>query len=470
MLDSNVILRCGDLALALSEKNVILRPLLDTPLACLVQQTPTMALALRTKPLADVTFEESSQLLVDASKNSEHGELLNQLVQLGVKGVSATLSYARNTVVPEIVEISKTYEELLQERLTKVNDPYTIEQSFIPQIWQSDLAAEIVAPFQNSPVRVIAPRGLGEPTDEQIGEMLSSGIGELDEGLRALLAENNGVGYAAVRRLIAGQITVEQFSPVFSLAAVQLLRGIKENPLPGVTMSLDEYRVYHTDLLVQIGGLAYRYLSLLDSQSRNGVLFAAPYTGDAPGTIHVNAAVYAAWLEQGLTPEALIGNELDGRRYVRPGDLTNPEIVKTLEAIYQRYHRLGEQKVRTDNLLIRRDLFNKVLVLDLQERHTGDRFPEGLKEVPLWTQRLTKAAKLITDKDLENPYQAFSAVLCATYHAHSDAWRVIEIINDLGEQYPDTDKRELATLATVKYVTLWVMGQFATNNQLPPAQ
>lgn len=461
MLDSNVIMRCGDLAQVLSEKNVTLRPLQDTPLAMLNSQSSTLALALRTKPLADVTFAEGNEILVEASKNSEHGQALNELVELGVKGVSATLGYARNTVIPEIKAVCATYEELLQERLNKVSDPYTVEQRFVPDVWQSGLAAEIVAPFEAAPIRNLTPRGLGEPSNEQIAERLTSGIGELDNGLHALLAENNDVGYNQVRRLVAGQITVEQFDRTFLLAAVQLLRGLADSPLAGVNMSLDDYRRYHTELLVQVGGNAYRYLKLLEANERNGVLFAAPYSSDTPGIIQVNAAVYADWLDKGLTPEALIGNELDGRRYTRPAELTNPETVKALEAIYQRYHRLGEQKAKLSNQMIRRDLFNKVLALDLQERAAEKRFPEAIAETPFWAQRLNKAASLITDKGLEDPYQAFSAVICAAYHAHSDAWRVVEIINELGVEYPDTDARELATLATVKYVALWSLSQFA---------
>jgi len=54
----------------------------------------------------------------------------------------------------------------------------------------------------------------------------------------------------------------------------------------------------------------------------------------------------------------------------------------------------------------------------------------------------------------------------ATWYAHTDAWRLLDIASHLQSEYPDITPEELFLMAKIRYVAQWVASMLKVNGDL----
>ncbi|MNX81929.1 hypothetical protein D3C86_1136370 [compost metagenome] len=65
-----------------------------------------------------------------------------------------------------------------------------------------------------------------------------------------------------------------------------------------------------------------------------------------------------------------------------------------------------------------------------------------------------------------DPALIISAAVCAVWYGHTDVGRVVDAMLAVEKANPNLDTREVATLATLRYISDWVASQIAVVDQV----
>jgi hypothetical protein len=164
----------------------------------------------------------------------------------------------------------------------------------------------------------------------------------------------------------------------------------------------------------------------------------------------VMGEAYRKLLDAGLSPEALLGNEMAGRRYTAGQLIENKT---TLEQIYNREMNLRSLKTQTEMFGITRNVIDVVIRSEIAK--AGEDVNKALL-----LERLKTAIEKLDERNSTDLYQVLTDVVCNVFYLETDARSVIMIINTVGAQFgSEADPREVALLATIKYVNNWIANQ-----------
>ena len=139
-----------------------------------------------------------------------------------------------------------------------------------------------------------------------------------------------------------------------------------------------------------------------------------------------------------------------GRRY-SAGQLI--ENKSALEQIYNREMNLRSLKTQTEMFGITRNVIDVVIRSEIAK--AGEDVNKALL-----LERLKTAIDKLDERNSTDLYQVLTDVVCNVFYLESDARSVIMIINTVGAQFgAEADPREVALLATIKYVNNWIANQ-----------
>ncbi|MNZ83686.1 hypothetical protein D3C78_1024210 [compost metagenome] len=165
--------------------------------------------------------------------------------------------------------------------------------------------------------------------------------------------------------------------------------------------------------------------------------------------------VYRDMLDKGLTPEALIGNDMSGRRFTAGQLIENKAI---LESVYNREMNLRSVKVQSEMAGIVRDAVKGVFGAAMIEQDLG----EGAAEA---NQRLLALVAKITPQNCDALNTIVEEITCEVFYPNTDSLTFIRLMNRVGSTVSaDTDPREIALLATMKYINFWLCRQLGLVN------
>jgi hypothetical protein len=231
-------------------------------------------------------------------------------------------------------------------------------------------------------------------------------------------------------------------------------QSIYNEPEAGVNLSLAEYNERINRILGRAAQLCRGAMSRYQEAEKLGSLYSVDGRNSIT-TIVVMGKAYRAMLEAGLTPEALIGNEMTGRRFTQ-GQLIENKAV--LEQAYSREMGLRSLKVQAEMAGIVRDAIAQIVQGEI---HAAQLSEEG----PTAANTLREMVAKINQHNCDNLNQLVTEVVCMVFYPKTDAVTFIGLMNRVGASLDaDTDPREVALMATFKYVNHWLCRQIGLVN------
>lgn len=412
------------------------------------QNTPLLSLTMTVNStMVDHDLGENcdiAQVLQDRSNTDLHRLAKADIIKLASLSISRLHEMTRNTILPYIKEIVPKVQGFVNERRVSASLPYTVVMKEIPAVYSNPVLKQLYerypAPSQlDYVVRNVCPVDL-----DRIKDLCKTGMAGFDAELATGLSLRNDEGYAEVQAVLAGRKGLDQVNPDYLPGVLVAAQAVYGEPEPGVNLTLVEYNDQVNRLLGKAAQLVRGAQLRYESADKVGTLYVAQR--DSISTVVVFGRVYRDMLEKGLTPEALLGNEMAGRRFSQ-GQLIENKVA--LEQIYAREMNLRSLKVQTEMAGIVREAMRQVIGREIISQDLG----EGTKAA---SDRLTELSNKIHEKCCDDINQLVTEIVCEVFYPKTDALTFINLINRVGRQMPDdTDPREVALMATVKYVSYW---------------
>lgn len=428
----------------LSDAGLRLLPKDNTPLMSLMLAVNSAGLDAELTPNSDLIA-----LVGERSSEEAHHCAMQDLVQLASECVSRTLDNARNVALPHIKEMVAKVTESVEGRRVSAISPFEIVMKEVPAVYTNQGIYSLATRYNT-------PNGLTYPAARQLSTMVlddvinlaKTGMEGVDADLEALLSLNNNEGYATVMDVLAGRKAFGDIDFDYAAGVLVCAQAIYDEPGNGVNMGLNDY---NTAVNALIQASAAMTLSKIESYKRTrelGTLYVPNQTSITQ--VIVMGEAYRKLLDAGLTPEALLGNEMASRKYTAGQLIENKT---TLEQIYNREMNLRALKTQNEMFAITRGAIEVIVQTEIDGLE--DSVNKGVMR-----SRLMAELQRMNEAKTANLELLMTDVVCNVFYPETDARSVLMIINRVGEQFgPDADPREIALLATIKYVNCWMSTQ-----------
>jgi len=453
MLDPNALSAAIAVVQDQGSRGVMLGTVADTPLSLLVRDTPIIGIDAQAS-----NYDSVIATMVDISRDPAHAATMQDVVQLAAGGVRRSLDFTRNTVMPHLRNLIEQYGVSIQA-MGAAPLPYDMDIVYQPEVYKTSVAAAFLERWEAVPaMSAPAPVSLGLYTPEEIFALAKlTDDGGFNTSLEKLLNANEGRGVQAIINVIKGIDSVTSIDDNYALPLALVLANM-DTPKEGVQMTYSNYNSTRALLAMLAGKKALNVIARLNhALNVNGIYMPGMLVA---GKINLCGEVYKTMLDKGLTAEALIGNELLNRKY-RSLQLTDPAVIAELTEVYNRDRGVREQAY----LLTKRQRARTVLMNVLREDQkriaaSGEFTVEGDTAEKSWGRLKDFLDKLMTTLWADSePTTLIAAATCAVWYAHTDASKIIDIMFDIEKSNPGLPSKEVATLATLRYISEWVASQ-----------
>lgn len=465
MLDPIAIKTAIALAQDFSAKGNTLTPIPDTPLSTIVRCAPVMGIE-----AANATYDSLSALMIQVSRGEDHAAAIKQSADLASGAVRRTIDLTRNTVMPHIRRVIELHEAAMASQ-QNAPLPFDIDHYYVPEIYKLQQGRSYLEQWEDVPLAGSpGPVNFGMYSPDEIMKLAQlTDDGDFNNSMIELLGAQGGQGYATIADVLSGRIAVENVASEFSLPLAIIIKNI-EMPKEGLQMALSQYNLNRT-LVSNIAARKGLTLIRTLADALNNLVVYRGSSRAVDGIIRVNSEVYSAMLDKDFSIEALIGNEIIGRKY-RGSELMKPEVIEELTAAYER-DRAIRQTAHVANLkVICRNTVQNVLREDLKAiSDAGEFVIEGDSFERAWGRLRGFCDKLYSNEFAHyEPSLVISAAICFVWYAHTDAARYIDIMFEIEKEQKkhkvDLPSAEIATLAGLQYICSWVVSMVGVSKDV----
>lgn len=414
--------------------------------------TPLMSLMMACNRAGlDVELNADSDLVglvCERSKEVAHQLAMADLVKLASESVSMVLDNARNVVIPHVKDLVAKVTDSVEGRRVAACSPYEIVMKEVPAVYTNQGIFGMAQRYNTRELVYPPARVINVMLIDDVISASKTGMAGVDDDLHALLSLNNNEGYATVMDVLAGRKAFGDIDFDYAAGVMVVAQAIYNEPGEGVRMGLNDYQTEINKLLQASGAMVLSKIENYRRVRELGTLYLPTKTSITQAVVMGEA--YRALLDKGLTPEALLGNEMAGRRYTAGQLIENKT---ALEAIYNREMNLRALKTQNEMFGITRDVINTAFTIEIMGL-------DGEVDKQVLRDRLRLEIDKLNEARCADLYQVITDIACAVFYAESDARSVIMIINRVGVQFgAEADPREIALLATIKYVNNWFASQ-----------
>lgn len=454
----------------------------DTPLHELVRMTSKVGTVPTDGSDLDDTIMSSDLQTIARGRNvmgvPEHDLTMDEITPIVAQAIGAALGIARHQVNPMIKRVVERVEKQLDEEGSVPETPINIVPQYHNRIWRNPVLSEMVSRYEETlqPSDQIRPMAIGK-AEVDLEKALVTGLGDLDNDVKALY---EGMGLSGLTELWddyfasgdRSQSLNEQLHMLGVISPYRLivlhllaLRFADEAPdTDGV--SLDDWQGYVATLRAATGRLIARRITLLDRaiaakklviQMPSEAMIRELTNHGNNVSVTVNHMVYTRWLEDGGSPEILLGSILSDQNTNYEGMIANAD----------RYRKVWADHERMVRLTRRNKTFNSL------QNYIGHAIGKEINDVDLETvphtreemhADLTVHVGHMCATDVENLYETVRHILCNTIFKHTDSLRILTEFDRLAKECPpESDMREVALMVAVNYASDWVAEMIQRN-------
>lgn len=459
----------------------------DTPVEANVQQNQ-LAVGenkITTTPVAAILAESS--LEKTPVGGYRHGAALEESLKLVCDAVRVDHDFARNGVNPVIRQIVDAVEASENSRAAEVGMRPDLVPYFYADLWESASWNALVKRYEDQPiVKVVIPTPVQMPADSNLFDLVSNGLPGNDEALKSLLQNHSeqwlGSVYAAVfcndstaqydlgligrseedgwlfaaNRLVVDAVTVAflmarsllkleptdgynagsweaMLSTVIGAAGQRLWRSVKQRAEDRAAKQL----VFTYD---------YRDPAVHD------VIFSTAVRTRARGAVVVNGDLYNEYLEQGGSPEALMGAAYHAQeRKLDQLLVLNDQLL----AEYRRHEAMISERFNAQR-------FTRVLDAVRTEvmKYISTIPPESaIRSREDYVAAVKAELELFATRDIGALWYFVRRLVCRVFFPHTNALRVLEKIDEVAERMPDASVQTTTYHATIEILIDWLWAQ-----------
>jgi hypothetical protein len=382
--------------------------------------------------------------------NSEAHRLAKaDIIKLASASVCRLHEIVRSDVLPKIKEIAAAVQEHVNVRRIAAVLPYSIVMKEVPAVYTNVTLKQIADRYPVPSNIDVQQRDMAPITLDRLKELCKTGMAGFDGELDVILSLENDRGYSEVLSVLIGTKAVHEIHVDYLPGVLVVGQALYDEPEPGVNMSLAEYNERMNRILGRAAHLCRGALTRYQESEKLGTLYSADGRNSIT-TIVVMGKAYRKMLEAGLTPEALIGNEMTGRRFTQGQLIENKA---ALEQAYSREMGLRALKVQAEMAGIVREAIGFIV----QNCILADDLGEASAQA---SATLREMVSKINQHNCDNLNQLVTEVVCMVFYPKTDAITFIRLMNRVGATLDsDTDPREVALMATFKYVNHWLCRQ-----------
>lgn len=417
------------------------------------QNTPVMSLMLSIdSTMVENDLGENADLItvLQGRANTDAHRLAKaDIIKLASLSVSRLHNVVRDEVLPKIKEVAAVVQEYVNQRRVAAVLPYSVVMKEIPAVYSNVTLKQIAERYPVPSNIDVQARDLAPITLDRLKDLCKTGMAGFDAELDVVLSMDNDLGYAEVLNVLSGKKSVQELHVDYLPGVLVAGQAMYDEPEAGVNMSLVEYNERMNRILGRAAQLCRGAMLRYQEAENLGTLYSIDGRNSIT-TIVVMGKAYRKLLEAGLTPEAVIGNEMSGRRFTQGQLIENKA---ALEAAYGREMNLRSIKVQAEMAGIVRDAIMMAVGGEITRSDLGE---AGEKASATLREMVAK----INQHNCEDLNQLVTEVVCMVFYPMTDAITFIRLMNRAGAALDaDADPREVALMATFKYINHWLCRQ-----------
>lgn len=472
----------------------------DTPLAALISMSIAPMTGIPTDEKLNLSDVKITSMLSTMSSQGvtnrdEHDHAKAELVKMVGNTVRRTIHLARNVALPLIDDIVDTVDLELQKVIPATGMALTIQESPIVKLINNSTLTQVVEKYREGAAkRDVSTVNVHETRDaEAIYELIKVGYPDFDDTVAKFLLPylgNDTIGkvYRDVFSADANTTTLSNLlsdgTPMDhyakSIIVLLIASALIKNQDDNINMSAGAYDNAMVSLLRWCGDkiiqgqdqIAYR-------KSTDTVVINYPPTGSEGAFLNPQDAVimvdpdtYAAFLDNGGTPEMIMGSYLVDRQ------TKGSSILAAADAYINAYNRTVvslKTNTQSQELMVLQRQLQRLISIEIGNAATSDyaldpdMVKEGDNSTKGWAgltlanadvaQRLlavqvTKLNHNATTK----LYETVREMVLSIFFEGTDVRAVLDSIDAL-DSATDEDSQGIINLAVVDYVTGWVLDQ-----------
>lgn len=464
MISENTLIQAKEIAAQFSDKGLRLSAVQETPLAALVESSMRNVIAVESMGLSGKegipTFED---LLIettntpDAVGANQHSEFLDDSVELATKALTYTVNLAKTVVNPMIERVASGIEEALDASEKTAVNPININSYFDSPLWSLPYIQELFDRFSELSDMKAAYTG---PAITLTPALLETGLPGIDSvtvtHLKALedaglLSDywNTTFGSGSFDTATAFTGDPRKVAEV-GLLTYLAANNIEDVPPEGADMSIESWR----NMIRAVKNQAARAVALSRgfisrSRARQDMIFSFPLSGAPGSVIEVDGVVYNKFLEQGGSPEILMGAYYTDRNrnfdeLIRRKD----EYVKGW-GIRQAALASANESRRLTVVIGALERLVAVEITRLDEAHIA-------YAQPAYHSQLAHFLTHVNNKDLQDLWMLARKCICRVVFPHTNVETMLLAVDEAMRQRPDLSVREAAFYASIDIMAKWL--------------
>lgn len=467
MLTKSAIAAAAPLAQLFANRNICLEPAQGSSLGILTR--PLVApLAAVAETGAEGGLNEFAEALHEASQasedgvNFEHDSTMQHLQQQVVNVLRFNLQLARGQVTEQITELVTGLDELSREVEDATINRLKIVPSPLTPATESGMFDEIAQRYAETRAADLK-LSIVIPQPEDVLSYVSTGTMAYDSALQETVDERGGEDYVRGiwdRLFVRGASRLEELFPLtdphqwadLSIAFV-IVKNVQVNLPANINAPLEQVQDYLSQLSSQLGrmiAVAARRRQL--NQRSQRVILATPQGHQ--GEVMVNSDVYNQYLDDGGTPEAVLGAVASNEALSSASDLIQDK--SRLERQWAAARRIQQETVAANRFSAAVDHLRMHigrLIADLPEDQVSELY-QGDRSVVYG--RLEQYLMTLNISLLDDTWNQVRRVLCGVLYPHTAVEVILQGIDREAAHMPDGDVNEAATLAVVDYFVEWM--------------
>lgn len=439
-------------------------------------------LAQRAYPLPYVEGDLKVAVESIAAEINEPGMTGESLYERGIKEIvpmvaqklNDHLSFCRNVIQPQIVELSKRVADRITGTDVGTLLRFKVVADQMPSIAADSSLSESIGQWaaeSYSDAPLSSNVTMGDYTEEELLQFMSTGNSRVDGKMTDILVKNPGI----LSTIYKGLFQRQNYNSVQQLFEAIKLKGMSDEESAAYVAVfaylLSQYFIQHIDTKAQAGFQEYLdFLTTIRGQAALKIkVIAEGYqrtvrmdkliTRVDGKTVFVNDTVYKAYLEQGGSVDAVLANTLRDTPYT-----TKAEIIANQEALLKAWRNYAMLVGNTDSLVAinhARQVYLEEYKAMLQEEFASvGELPESVS-IDGILDKARAVLNVLPGKYLTEDTQGVAMVIiCRSRYAEIGAEFTLASIQEATEKHPGIEPKEAALLAAIAYVCDWIVDQF----------
>lgn len=458
---------------SLENSELLLTPQTGTPLAAMMSVPGAFNWSfdfIASMP-ADEQLDALAQMVADETTSDmvpAVDEHCGQIVRDIAAAVTSHIAYAKNTVLPLVLEYQNKVQEAIEAPNSFINQ-FNVIITDLPEFMKDDsFRAEVERTAGGSALEPEKQVLIPAEGPEFVTKYLKTGSGSSDKAIAAwagalgdkCLMEMWDFFYGNGSGAYSARMSGREDGVNYSLFAFLTARRLFDDVPDGVAMTLTEFRRYISQYRDCAANALRNVYGREDSLEKTQIVVST--YNQFNREVRVNGKTYSEYLKQGGKNEVIFGSMYAGATAQTIGDL----IGKTDE-YYQNYAR-QEAMVAATRRLQSAAVFKgalKGVFLSLLADPTTDEQQAlntfGLSTAVIGTRVYEQIESLSTD-ELKDINGACLKVMCRTRFGYTDAEKFLTSMNEAQLANPALDAREVAHIATIELITDYVSAQIVT--------